>query len=83
MTEKYCLLVLNGHSSHPTPQFDQLCSENNIIPIYMPPHSSHKLQPLDIGCFSPLKKVYGSLVEQRACLGINYINKLDFLEAFP
>jgi len=83
MTGKYRLLVMDGHGSHLTPQFDQICSENNIIPICMPAHSSHKLQPLDVGCFAPLKKAYGSLVEQKACLGINHIDKLDFLEIFP
>jgi hypothetical protein len=49
----------------------------------MPAHSSHKLQPLDVGCFTPLKKVYRGLVEKQICLGINHINKLNFLEAFP
>jgi hypothetical protein len=83
MTGKYRLLILDGHGSHLTPQFDQLCSENNIIPICMPAHSSHKLQPLDVGCFSPLKKAYGTLVEQRARLGVNHIDKFDFLKAFP
>jgi hypothetical protein len=82
-TGRYRLLILDGHGSHLTPQFDQICSENNIIPICMPAHSSHKLQPLDVGCFAPLKKAYGSLVEQKARLGINHIDKLDFLKAFP
>ena len=50
----YCLLVLDGHGSHLTPQFDKVWSENNIIPICMPPHSSHLLQSLNVGCFSPL-----------------------------
>jgi len=49
----------------------------------MPAHSSHKLQPLDVSCFTPLKKVYRSLVEQKAHLEINYIDKLDFLKIFP
>jgi hypothetical protein len=49
----------------------------------MPAHSSHKLQPLDVGCFSPLKKAYGTLIEQKARLGVNHIDKFDFLEAFP
>ena len=80
---RYRLLVLDGHGSHLTPQFDQLCSDNDIIPICMPAHSSHKLQPLDIGCFAPLKKAYGGLIEQKARLGINHINKIDFLEALP
>ena len=82
ITGRYRLLVLDGHGSHLTPQFDQICSENDIIPICMPAHSSHKLQPLDIGCFSPLKRAYGSLVGKKMRLGINHIDKLDFLEAF-
>jgi hypothetical protein len=45
---RYRLLVLDGHGSHLTPLFDQVCSENNIIPVCMPAHSSHLLQPLDI-----------------------------------
>lgn len=48
----------------------------------MPSHSSHLLQPLDVGCFSPLKKAYGYQVENRMRLGINHIAKLDFLLAF-
>jgi hypothetical protein len=54
----YRLLVLDGHGSHLTPQFDKLCKDNNIICICMPAHSSHLLQPLDVGCFGPLKRVW-------------------------
>lgn len=42
-TGKYRLLILDGHGSHLTPQFDQTCMEHDIIPICMPPHSSHLL----------------------------------------
>jgi hypothetical protein len=77
------LLVLDGHGSHLTPAFDKSCEDNNIIPLCMPPHSSHLLQPLDVGCFGPLKKAYGTLIEQRARLGCNTIDKLDFLKAYP
>lgn len=80
---KYRLLILDGHSSHLTPQFDQICEQHSIIPICMPAHSSHLLQPLDIGCFSVLKRVYGRLVENQARVGINHIDKLDFLAAYP
>lgn len=81
-TGKYRLLILDGHGSHLTPQFDQICSENNIIPICMPAHSSHLLQPLDVGCFAPLKRAYGRLVENKMRLGFNHIDKFDFLEAY-
>jgi hypothetical protein len=64
----YRLLVLDGNGSHLTPEFDKVCKANNIVAIYMPPHSSHLLQPLDVHCFGPLKKAYGKLVEQK-CQG--------------
>ena len=80
---KYRLLILDGHGSHLTPNFDEICSQNDIIPICMPAHSSHLLQPLDIGCFAVLKRSYGQLVETKMRLGINHIDKLDFLEAYP
>lgn len=49
----------------------------------MPAYSSHLLQPLDVGCFSPLKRVYQQLTEEWSRLGIRYIKKLDFLEVYP
>jgi hypothetical protein len=79
---KFRLLILDGHGSHLTARFDQLCSQNGIIPICMPPHSSHLLQPLDIGCFAPLKRAYGGLIQNKARLGANHIDKLDFITAF-
>jgi hypothetical protein len=49
----------------------------------MPAYSSHLLQPLDVGCFGPLKRAYSKLIEQKGCLGYNHIDKLDFLKAYP
>jgi hypothetical protein len=80
---RYRMLILDGHGSHLTAEFDRICTENNIIPICMPPHSSHLLQPLDVSCFAVLKRQYGQLVEQRMRLGFNHIDKIDFLTAFP
>ncbi|EED18891.1 pogo transposable element, putative [Talaromyces stipitatus ATCC 10500] len=79
----YRMLILDGHGSHLTAEFDRTCTENKIIPVCMPPHSSHLLQPLDVGCFAVLKRHYGQLVEQRMRLGFNHIDKIDFLTAFP
>ena len=77
------LLILDGHGSHLTPQFDQICEQNKIIPLCMPAHSSHLLQPLDIGCFSVLKRAYSKEIESDIRAGVNPITKLDFLEAYP
>jgi hypothetical protein len=56
---------------------------NAIICLYMPPHTSHLLQPLDIGVFGPLKQVYGELVKGIIVAGNNHINKEDFLYLYP
>ena len=48
----------------------------------MPAHTSHILQPLDVSCFGPLKKAYGSQIENKLRLGINHINKEEFIPAF-
>ena len=82
-TGRYCLLVLDGHGSHLTPEFDKACSENDIIPICMPPHSSNYCQPLDVSCFAPLKKAYGNLIQNWMRQGFNHMDKLDFLDAYP
>ncbi|EDN06237.1 acetyl-CoA hydrolase [Histoplasma mississippiense (nom. inval.)] len=68
---------------HASAGFDQFCSENQIIALYMPPHSSHLLQPLDVGCFSSLKTAYGQQVENQMRLGINHIDKEEFLALYP
>jgi hypothetical protein len=76
------LLVLDGHESHRSLEFQELCKENNIYTLCMPPHSSHLLQPLDVGCFSPLKRAYSREIESLIRHQINHITKLEFLPAF-
>jgi len=76
------LLVLDGHESHHSLEFQELCRENNIYTLCMPPHSSHLLQPLDVGCFSPLKRAYSREIEALIRHHINHITKLEFLPAF-
>ena len=39
------LLIMDGHGSHKTKKFRETCEDNNIIPLYLPPHSTHLLQP--------------------------------------
>jgi len=79
---QYRLLILDGHESHISVQFQQYCKEHNIITLCMPPHSSHLLQPLDVGCFSPLKAAYSRQIEKFMRLRISHITKLEFLPAF-
>jgi hypothetical protein len=78
----YRLLILDGHGSHTTPEFDLFCKEHSIITLCMPPHSSHLLQPLDVGYFAVLKRSYGRQIEAYIRNGVNHIDKPDFLRAF-
>jgi hypothetical protein len=78
----YRLLILDGHGSHVTPEFDLFAKEHSIITLCMPPHSSHLLQPLDVGCFAVLKRLYGRQIEGLMRNGVNHIDKQDFLEAY-
>lgn len=45
---QYRLLVLDGHGSLLSAEFDAIYSRNYIVPICMPSHLSHLLQPLGI-----------------------------------
>ena len=42
-------------------------------------HTSHLLQPLDVGCYSPLKVVYGHEVTELARQSVFHVDKLNFL----
>lgn len=57
------LLILDGHGSHITWQFCQFALERNIQIICLPAHSTHLLQPLDVGIFGPLQHYYGKAAD--------------------
>jgi hypothetical protein len=78
----YRLLILDGHGSHGTPEFDLFCKEHLIITLCIPLHSSYLLQPLDVSCFAVLKRLYGHQIEAYIRNGVNHIDKPDFLRAF-
>ncbi|OBS16237.1 hypothetical protein FPOA_13041 [Fusarium poae] len=78
----YRLLILDGHESHHSADFERYCKENKIITLCMPAHASHLLQPLDIGCFGPLKKAYGREIERLIRCSITHISKTEFFSAF-
>ena len=52
------LLLLDGHSSHFNPVTIRRAAEEKVIIFCLPPHTTHKTQLLDKGCFSPLKSYW-------------------------
>jgi hypothetical protein len=79
---QYRLLILDGHESHRSADFEAYCKEKKIITLYMPAHASHLLQPLDVGCFGPLKTAYGQEINRLIRCSINHITKTEFFPAF-
>ncbi|KAE8233773.1 hypothetical protein CF326_g1192 [Tilletia indica] len=75
------LLIFDGHGSHCTRQFIQICTENDIIPFTLPPHSSHFLQPLDVSVFQPYKHWHKEAVDQATRTGCGNFGKTEFLAA--
>ena len=76
------MLIIDGHKSHNSLEFQQYCKDNKIITLCMPLYSSHLLQPLDVGCFAPLKKAYGRQAEDLMRNHITHITKIEFLPCF-
>jgi hypothetical protein len=48
----------------------------------MPPHASHILQPLNVGCFAPLKQAYKKEIKSLADSHITHVDKKAFLATF-
>jgi hypothetical protein len=76
------LLVIDGYKSHDSLDFQQYCKDNKIVTLCMPPYLSHLLQPLDVGCFAPLKKAYGRQAKNLMRNRITHITKPEFLLCF-
>ena len=56
--ERRILLLLDGHATHTHGPNIELCRANNIDVCFLPPHTSHILQPLDIGVFGSYKAAF-------------------------
>jgi len=74
--------MFDGYGSHSTSESKDFCLQDCILTLCMPTHTSHILQPLDVSYFGPLKKTYGSQIENKMRLGINHITKEELLPTF-
>ena len=74
--------MCDGFGTHETLEILEYCFENNIILCRLPSHTSHKLQPCDVGVFSPLKAAYRDQVERLYRGGVNNIGKKHFTSLY-
>ncbi|CAK9291938.1 unnamed protein product [Gordionus sp. m RMFG-2023] len=61
--DRKVLIILDNHISHQSIKAIDFCLEEGIILLTLPPHCTHKLQPLDKTVFGPLKRYYNSSVD--------------------
>jgi DDE superfamily endonuclease len=81
--QSYRMLIMDNHSSHVTWQFIEYALSHKIVLVALPPHSTHKLQLLDVGCFGPLQYYYSVEVDNFCRYGHTGVNKEYFMKLYP
>lgn len=75
------LLILDGHNSHCTYRFCKFAADHSIIIICLPSHTTHALQPCDVGVFGPLAASWKSTVVALSQTNTP-IDKYNFLQYY-
>jgi DDE superfamily endonuclease len=68
------LLIVDGHSSHVNLKFIDWADRHRILIMILPPHSTHRLQPLDVGLFQPLATEYSKQISTLMANGYGYVS---------
>ena len=76
------LLLLDGHASHFCPEVIKMAAKEKVIIFALPPNTSHLAQPLDRGCFSPLKTHWKQVVQDFVALNHRAVTRYDFCSLF-
>jgi hypothetical protein len=58
------LLILDGHNSHCSFEFLEYADAHNIVILCLPSHTTHRLQPCDVGVFGPLNSTWKKQVNK-------------------
>jgi len=80
--ELYRLLVKDGHGSHITAKVIAHCMKHAIDLLILPPHTSHILQPLVVGVFSPLKRALTAETDASSRLDPGRICRVEWTEMY-
>jgi hypothetical protein len=71
---RLCLLIVDGHSSHINLKFIEWADRHRILIMILPPHSTHHLQPLDVGFFQPLATEYSKQISTLMANSYRYVS---------
>jgi len=76
------MLIFDGHGSHLSDDFLLFAWEKKILPFLFPAHTTHLLQPLDVGVFQPFKHWHQICLHEAVAFGDIEFSKVEFLAAF-
>ena len=78
------MLLVDGHSSHVNMAFIDACDHRRILLMILPPHTTHRIQPLDVSLFSPLATYYTNGLNDLMfkSLGMVSMSKRSFWKVF-
>ena len=62
-TDEPMMLLLDNHKTHLSIEFIDLAKENGVTVVTFPPHTSHKMQPLDVSVYGPFKRAYNREID--------------------
>ncbi|CAC5406516.1 unnamed protein product [Mytilus coruscus] len=74
------LLLLDGHKSHVAVDIIEWAQQHHIIIHVLPAHTSHILQPLDVGCYGPLQRIYDNECHKTMRQNSSVITRYDICE---
>lgn len=60
---------MDGHASHETDEMIEAAFAARVILLRLPPHTTHKLQPMDVGVFGPFQNAWVNHCCDQACRG--------------
>lgn len=87
---------MDGHSSHKSLAAIQMARNHGVTMVCLPPHTTHRMQPLDLTVFEPLEKNYNrkcdkwmtsnpgcriTTFDQAALFGVAYVKSASMEKA--
>ena len=81
-SKKPILLLCDGHGSHCTGVLLMAAFRNSIFIFKLPPHCTHKLQPLNVGVLGPLQAAFTWGVDTYVGIYGHGLCKADFVKVY-
>ena len=76
------MLLCDDHDNHISAKFVAHCIDNNICLFLLLSHSSHLLQSLDVGVFSPLKTAVMADLDRLIRVRIMRLEKVEWMKSY-